>query len=243
MCEKPNSVDVITAATVIEKAQSRPDLKFLVPFTRRYDKSYCEAKDLIESGELGEIHAVETWMSDVQDPAGHFVAFAAHSCGIFLDMGIYHRVTAIGQRAVYTDLAAFGDADNAWGFVEFTNGKVWTTHLARTATNGLEDSTRVCGTKGHSIVSSASIVEIRDKHGVRKQTVPDAFKLFPQTYETNITGFTNAILFDNPLTSLAEDAVEAGKICTALQHSYRAGQSVYFNDEGFPILNDGTPTP
>jgi predicted dehydrogenase len=34
------------------------------------DRSYREAKALIESGELGEIHAVETWMSDVQDPAG-----------------------------------------------------------------------------------------------------------------------------------------------------------------------------
>lgn len=67
---------------------------------------------MIESGELGEIHAVETMMSDVQDPAGkglipttyssvaftnpqflntgHFVAFAAHSGGIFLDMGIHH---------------------------------------------------------------------------------------------------------------------------------------------------------
>ena len=153
------------------------------------------------------------------------------------------RVTAIGQRAVYTDLAAFGDADNAWGFVEFTNGKVWTTHLARTTTNGFEDSTRVCGTKGHSIVSSASNVEIRDKHGVRKQTVPDAFKLFPETFQTDITDFTNAVLFDKPLTCLAEDAFEAGKICTALQHSYRTGQSVYFNDEGFPILDDGIPTP
>jgi predicted dehydrogenase len=35
MCEKPISVDVATTATVIEKAQSRSDLKFLVPFTRR----------------------------------------------------------------------------------------------------------------------------------------------------------------------------------------------------------------
>jgi predicted dehydrogenase len=35
MCEKPISVDVTTTATVIEKAKSRPDLKFLVPFTRR----------------------------------------------------------------------------------------------------------------------------------------------------------------------------------------------------------------
>ncbi|KAL1798062.1 hypothetical protein ACET3X_004668 [Alternaria dauci] len=229
------------------------------------DKSYREAKALVDSGELGEIHAVETWMSDVQDPAAHFVAFAVHSGGIFLDMGIHHidtgrylldvksglanpkrqvnRVTAIGQRAVYTDLAAFGDADNAWGFVEFANGKVWTTHLARTTTNGFEDSTRVCGTKGHGIVSAANNVEIRDRHGVRKQTVPDAFQLFPETFLTDITEFANAVLFDKPLTCLAEDAFEAGKICTALQHSYQTGQSVYFNDEGFPILDNGVSTP
>lgn len=34
------------------------------------DRSYREAKALIESGELGNVHAIETWMSDVQDPAG-----------------------------------------------------------------------------------------------------------------------------------------------------------------------------
>lgn len=35
MCEKPISVDVVTTAAVVEKVSSRPDLKFLVPFTRR----------------------------------------------------------------------------------------------------------------------------------------------------------------------------------------------------------------
>lgn len=34
------------------------------------------------------------------------------------------RVVAMGQQAVYGDLAKFGDADNAWGLVEFENGKV-----------------------------------------------------------------------------------------------------------------------
>lgn len=35
MCEKPVSVDIATTQAVVEKAASRPDLKFLVPFTRR----------------------------------------------------------------------------------------------------------------------------------------------------------------------------------------------------------------
>lgn len=96
----------------------------------------------------------------------------------------------------------------------------------------------MCGTKGHAVVSGMSNVEVRDKHGVRKRTVPDAFQLFPETFLADVTEFVNAVLFDKPLACLAEDAFEAGKICTALQHSYRAGQPVYFDENGFPILDD-----
>lgn len=35
MCEKPISVDVIATAEVLEKAATKPHLKFLVPFSRR----------------------------------------------------------------------------------------------------------------------------------------------------------------------------------------------------------------
>lgn len=35
MCEKPISVDIATTRVVVDKSASRPDLKFLVPFTRR----------------------------------------------------------------------------------------------------------------------------------------------------------------------------------------------------------------
>lgn len=37
-----------------------------------------------------------------------------------------------------------GDCDNGWGLVEFANGKVLTTYLGRTLTNGFEGMTRVC---------------------------------------------------------------------------------------------------
>jgi len=96
----------------------------------------------------------------------------------------------------------------------------------------------VCGTKGHVVVTPASNVEIRDQYGVRKRTVPDAFQLFPETFLSDITEFVNAVVFDQPLTCLAEDAFEAGKICTALQHSYRTRQPVFFDDNGFPILDN-----
>jgi myo-inositol 2-dehydrogenase / D-chiro-inositol 1-dehydrogenase len=74
----------------------------------------------------------------------------------------------------------------------------------------------MCGTKEHAVVSGVSNVEIRDKHGAHKWTVPDALQLFPETFLADVTEFANAVLFDKPLTCLAEDAFEAGKICTTL---------------------------
>lgn len=39
MCEKPISVELIATEEVIAKAASKPDLKFLVPFSRRCESA------------------------------------------------------------------------------------------------------------------------------------------------------------------------------------------------------------
>ncbi|KAJ3463695.1 hypothetical protein MRS44_008481 [Fusarium solani] len=261
MCEKPISVDVITTEEVLAKAKSKPELKFLVPFCRRYDDSYRAAKELVESGSLGEIHAVETNCLDQQDPTGFFVTFSAQSGGIFVDMGVHdidigryyldvksglsnpkkqvNRVVAMGQQAVYGKLAEYGDCDNGWALVEFANGKVLTSHLGRTLTNGFESTTRVCGTKAHSVINGNSTinrVEVRDAHGVRTATTPDAFVLYDKSFLNDLAEFATAVLDDKPLTCTPEDAYEAAKIATALQYSFRNGVPVYFDDEGRPIL-------
>jgi myo-inositol 2-dehydrogenase/D-chiro-inositol 1-dehydrogenase len=147
-----------------------------------------------------------------------------------------NRVIAFGQVAVYGDLAKYGDADNAWGLVEFANGKILKTYLGRTLTSGFEDTTRLCGTKGHSIISANSNVEIRDHLGIRTQSVPDAFTLFDTTFLTDLAEFADAVLDNMPLTCQPEDAFEAGKICAALQYSFRKGVPVYFDDNGLPIM-------
>ncbi|VUC36499.1 unnamed protein product [Clonostachys rosea] len=261
MCEKPIAVDVITTEEVLAKAKSKPDLKFLVPFCRRYDESYRAAKEMVEKGELGEIHAVETTCLDQQDPTGFFVTFSAQSGGIFVDMGVHdidigryylnvtsglknpkkqvNRVIAMGQQAVYGELAKYGDCDNGWAMVEFANGKVLTSHLGRTLTNGFESCTRVCGTKAHSVVNGNSTinrVEVRDAHGVRTATTPDAFVLYDKSFINDLAEFATAVLDGKPLTCTPDDAYEAAKIATALQYSFRNGVPVYFDDEGQPIM-------
>lgn len=143
----------------------------------------------------------------------------------------------MGQQAVYGDLAKYSDCDNGWGMVEFANGKILTTYLGRTLTNGFEDMTRLCGTKGHAVINGTSGVEIRDQYGIRSRSVPDAFTFFSETFLHDLSEFADAVLDNKPLTCGAEDAFEAGKICVALQHSFRTGVPVYFDDDGLPILD------
>lgn len=125
--------------------------------------------------------------------------------------------------------------------VEFANGKILTTHLGRTLTNGFEGATRVCGTKGHSVIngnSSIDRVEVRDTHGVRTATTPDAFVLYDQSFLNDLAEFAGAVLDNTPLTCTPEDAYEAAKIATALQYSFRNGVPVYFDDNGLPIMEN-----
>ncbi|KAL4901554.1 hypothetical protein BDW74DRAFT_187212 [Aspergillus multicolor] len=265
MCEKPISVDVATTQEVLAKAASKPHLKFLVPFCRRYDNSYRAVKEMVEKGDLGTIHAVETSCLDQQDPTGFFVRFSAQSGGIFVDMGVHdidiaryyltpsfslppgtkkqvNRVIAFGQRAVYTDLAQSQDADNGWGMVEFANGSILTTHVGRTLTNGFEGGTRVCGMKAHTVISGNSAlnrVEVRDGHGVRTETTPDAFALYDRSFVNDLAEFADAVLDGKKLTCSPEDAFEAAKIAAALQFSFREGVAVYFDEEGMPMLEAG----
>lgn len=216
---------------------------------------------MLDDGTLGEVHAVETHNSDQQEPNGFYVAFSAMSGGIFVDVGIHdvdiaryflepakgipnpkkqvNRVFAVGQQAVYGALAKTRDADNGWGIVEFANGKVFQLHVGRTLTNGYESATRVYGTKALSAINGNSAinrVEVRDQYGVRTQTTPDAFTLYDATFTKDVGEFAGAVLDGSKLTCSAEDAYEAAKIVVALQHSFRLGQPVYFDDEGRPIL-------
>lgn len=146
----------------------------------------------------------------------------------------------MGQQAVYGELSKYGDCDNGWAMVEFANGKVLTSHLGRTLKNGFEGMTRVCGTNGHSLINGNSTlnrVEIRDAHGVRTETTPDAFALYDKSFLNDLAEFAESILDGKPLTCLPEDAFEAGKIAAALQYSFRNGVPVYFNDEGEAVMN------
>lgn len=95
------------------------------------------------------------------------------------------------------------------------------------------------GIQAHTVINANSAlnrVEVRDSHGVRTATCPDAFTLYDKTFLNDLAEFANAVLDNAPLTCTPDDAYEASKIAFALQHSFRIGEPVYFDDDGRPIM-------
>jgi myo-inositol 2-dehydrogenase/D-chiro-inositol 1-dehydrogenase len=126
-----------------------------------------------------------------------------------------NRVMTFGQQAVYDDRAIFGDADNAWGLIEFANGKSLQTHLSQTITNGLVACTSVCGTKGHSIIDGNSTLhraDIRDAYVVRTASTSDAFALYDKTFVNDIAEFASAVLDNLPLSCNSGDALRLARL-------------------------------
>ncbi|KAE8540868.1 hypothetical protein D1P53_002220 [Cryptococcus gattii VGV] len=257
LLEKPISVDVETSRRVVETAKKYPKLKTMVAFVRRFDDSNRELKALIDSGKMGKLHTLRSGSNDPYDESGFFVKFSATSGGLFTDVGVHDidqarwmcgvpngcpnpkqevsRVFAIGQAVQHPELAQLGDADNGFGIVEFTNGVNAIIHLGRIARNGHECYLEVYGTESRVNVNNdaqANKLEIRDLHGVRKESHQTHFARFKEAFVKELQDFTACVLDDQPLPVNLQDALEASKIAYALTLSFRKGVPVFFDQQG-----------
>ncbi|WWC60052.1 uncharacterized protein I303_102615 [Kwoniella dejecticola CBS 10117] len=258
LLEKPISIDLETSRQVVEETKKCPDLKVMVGFSRRFDESYREVKNMIDAGKLGKPHLIKSATNDQHDPSGFFVKYAAASGGIFIDCGIHdidlarwlllpstpspkqvRRVFALGHNIQHPELEKDNDVDNGVGVVEFENGGILVVHCSRTMKHGHDCFTEVFGTEGKAIVNGnpqLNRVEIRDQYGVRTESTPTYYERFREAFVNEVNEFTDVVLDDKPLPVSCVDALEAAKIAAALTQSFKSGNPVYFDNEGEPIL-------
>ncbi|WVW83255.1 hypothetical protein I302_105274 [Kwoniella bestiolae CBS 10118] len=265
LLEKPISIDVETSRQVVHEAEKFPELKVMVGFSRRFDESYREVKRMIEEGILGQTHLVKSATNDQYDPSGFFVKFATSSGGIFVDCAIHdidlarwfllpqsasttdgmvnkkqvRKVYALGHNVRHPELSRLDDVDNGIGIVEFENDTILVVHANRTMSHGHDCFTEVFGTESKVIVNgnpTLNRIEIRDSHGVRTESTPTYYERFKDAFVTEVNEFTDAVLEGKPVPITLLDSLEAVKVASALQHSYKTGQPVFFGDDGEAIL-------
>src|SRR5258708_24910999 len=58
-------------------------------FWRRFDGSYRAAYDKVSAGAIGRPSILRSQTCDKHDPSGFFVAYAAWSGGVFVDMAVH----------------------------------------------------------------------------------------------------------------------------------------------------------
>ncbi|RSH80751.1 hypothetical protein EHS25_007087 [Saitozyma podzolica] len=89
LLEKPISIDVEDSRPVLAVADSRPDLKVMIGFVRRFDTAFKQLHTHLTSTAAGQPFLLKSTTQDAYDPSGFFVAYAKASGGIFMDCGIH----------------------------------------------------------------------------------------------------------------------------------------------------------
>lgn len=235
---------------MVDAAAKKPHLKVMCGFSRRFDASYRDAFDRMDSGAIGRPSVFRSQTCDKLDPSGFFVAYAEFSGGIFVDCNIHDidlalwyfgqdsivkSVVATGITAVQPELRKHRDVDNGVGIVEFWGGKVAYFYSSRMMAAGQHDMTEVIGTEGKLAINAnpvGNLVEMHEATGVRRQIPGDYYGRFEHAFVTEANEFTSSVLDNNKLPFKLTGAVQAVKIGCALQESLNSGKKINFDETG-----------
>ncbi|KIV81037.1 hypothetical protein PV11_08490 [Exophiala sideris] len=254
LCEKPLSTGVEKSQAVVdayrESLKSFPAQKVICGFSRRFDASYRDAYEKLQSGMIGVPSVFRSQTCDKLDPSGFFVEYAQFSGGIFVDCSIHDvdlalwffgedsrvkSVSAIGITAVEEGLRKYNDRDNALGLVEFYGGKIAQLFCSRMMAAGQEDSTEITGTKGKLAINTqpaSNLVNIYEPSGIRREISPHYYGRFRDAFIAEANVFTACCLDDTPPPMKLEGAVNAVRIGVALQEALISGKKIEFDEQG-----------
>lgn len=273
LCEKPlsTSLDVVSVPEyltfklslthrcqcrdVINSAKARPHLKVMCGFSRRFDSSYRDAYAKAEKGDIGRPTILRSQTCDKNDPSGFYVAYAAWSGGVFVDMAVHDidltlwffgdnivpkSVSAYGVTAVQPALKEYNDFDNAVGIVEFWGGQIAYYYCSRMMAHGQEDTTEVIGTEGKLSVNAhlaQNLVQYYHAGGITRDVPAHYYDRFEMAFVQEANEFAESCLDDKPLPLNLNNAVKAVEIGAALQEALVQGKQIRFDESGRRIEN------
>jgi myo-inositol 2-dehydrogenase/D-chiro-inositol 1-dehydrogenase len=219
-------------------------------FSRRFDSSYRDAFSKSDAGAIGRPCIIRSQTCDKHDPSGFFVAYAAWSGGVFVDMAVHDidltlwffgadiipkSISAYGITAVQPDLQKYNDYDNAVGIVEFWGGKIAYYYCSRMMAHGQEDTTEIIGTEGKLTVNGNpqnNLVNYYHPGGITREVGATYWDRFEQAFVNETNEFTDACLDNKELPMRIGNAVKAVQIGKWLQEALVSGKQLRFDEIG-----------
>jgi len=228
LCEKPIALSVAEAETLVDAGRQHPELKLMEAFMYRHHPQWQWAKEVVQSGKIGELRTVHSFFSYFDDNPASIHNHPEWGGGGLMDIGCYpislsrFLFDAEPKRVVgiLEDSPEFKVDDLTSGIMEFAAGT-----STFTCSTLLTDYQRITayGTKGRIEIEipfnappekpCRAWLEIDD---VGREGM--SFDICDQ-YGIQSELFSKAILDDTPVPTPIEDAVENMRVIEAIVRS------------------------
>ena len=236
-CEKPMATSIADADRVI-KATAAAGVVLQVGFNRRFAADWAAARQLIDSGKLGEPRLLR---SLTRDPGGFDPARVLPDT-IFLETLIHDFDTLrfLNPGAVAVEVSAFADAlvepdwrdrgllDTAVVTVRFDNGAIGTAEACFEAAYGYDVRAEVLGAEAMVQLGDGrrTGLMVSDAVGRRVETVRGDQELFAGAYTAELAAFVAAVRRGITAPVTGNDARSALAIALAAAESARSHRPV-----------------
>jgi myo-inositol 2-dehydrogenase/D-chiro-inositol 1-dehydrogenase len=238
--EKPLA-DTVAKAEAAARAVETAGVPFQIGFQRRFDPSYARARELIDSGAIGEVEMFRGMSCDRLGP----LEFLRTSGGIFMDLASHDfdaarfltgqevvEVFAIGAVLVEPELASFDDVDYAIAMLRFANGALGVVQESWRAPYGYDIRAEVHGSKGKVVaeVDEKYPTVLYDDRGKVSERHDQFLERFGVAYRAEMQAFVDALHAGTAPTPGIEDGLQTVRIAAAATRSRRTGHWVAIDD-------------
>jgi scyllo-inositol 2-dehydrogenase (NAD+) len=230
--EKPGATSLAGQDAVREAAAAAGTL-VQVGYHRRFDARWAEAKARIDAGDIGRPLLVVGVARDVRTPepedprpaGGFLLDMASHdydaACWFLGQEPV--EVHAARQSAVFPELEAMGDLDNAAVTVRFDGGGIAALHVSRTCPWGHDVRAEVVGDEGSLFVGAPPPAAAATR--AQAAGFPQDYReLFADAYVAELEAFVAAVAGAAPAGATLNDDRRAVAVGVAARASAVAGQ-------------------
>ena len=237
-CEKPIDFDIERIRQAL-RAVAAARVKLQIGFNRRFDHNFRKVREVVENGDIGDVHIIKITS---RDPAPPPIEYVKVSGGIFLDMTIHDfdmarylsgsdvdTVYAQGAVLIDPEIGKLGDVDTAITTLRFKNGALGVIDNSRQAVYGYDQRVEVFGSKGYVDVKNdfPNSARVSTADGVTREK-PHYFFLerYKTSYIEELKAFTEVIAGDEEPPVTGNDGLQPVLIGVAALRSLKENRPV-----------------
>jgi myo-inositol 2-dehydrogenase/D-chiro-inositol 1-dehydrogenase/scyllo-inositol 2-dehydrogenase (NAD+) len=242
LCEKPMAMNKEECLKMNEAAKAN-GVNLQIGFMRRFDANFRRAKELADSGAIGQVVTVtslthgpstpQEWMYDIAKSNGPLAEVNSHDIDTLRWFtgsdaeslyAIAGNFRCEGARARYPDFY-----DTVLMNVRMKNGMLGNIDGAQGVQYGYDARVDIVGTDGHisigGLAGSTTLLYTKDKQ-FRGDTVKSWTNLFFESYVNEDVSFVESVRNGKPPEVSGNDGMAAVDIVRAGNESIRTGQIV-----------------